>query len=196
MTGILTAFVGENAFGALGLNLIFGSKTDFVTGLNKYLYEKGKTAQNLMVYINQQAKKAKAVYAGDLTPVVKTNEAGEVVSTTYWQFYNVDKSFVTVATKLINKSTKDIASRVENPVKASIVSKTGETVSAIVTNVGTKIEAQTAKIKAQLKETATTVLKKVASSFTSVAKSAITNLFSNIGKLFSRSTSGMITYNA
>ncbi len=198
MVGILTAFVGENAFGSLGLDALFGNKVDFVAGLNKYLYEHGKTAQNLMVYVNQQAKRAKAVYAGNLNPLDENGNPlldanGERV---YWQFYNIDKSTVTVATKLINKSTQDIASRIENPVKASIVSKTGEAGSAIVTNVGTKIEAQTAKIKAQVKEAAKSAIKQIASSALNVAKNVITNIFSNFGKLFSKSNSGMITFNA
>ena len=195
MVGILTAFVGENAFGSLGLDSLFGNKVDFISGLNKYLYENGKTAQNLMVYVNRQAKKAKAVYAGDLTPQ-PIYDGEDIVDYTYWQFYNIDKSTVTVATKLINKSTQDIASRIENPVKASIVSKTGETVSAIVTNVGTRIEAQTAKIKAQVKEAAKSAIKQIATSALNVAKNVITNIFSNFGKLFSKSNSGMITFNA
>lgn len=200
VTAVLTAYIVANVFGPLGLDNVFANKSEFLDGLNEYLYNNGRTTQNLMVYLNKQAKKAKAVYAGNLNPLDENGNPlldanGERV---YWQFYNVDKSLTIVATKLIKKSADDLAGLIAGDNKVSetkkdVISKTGSTVATIVEKVGTKIEATTAKVTSQIASAAKSVASKLFSSAVSSVKTVATSLFSNIGKLFSRS---MITFNA
>lgn len=199
--GIVGAYLGKTGFQALKLDSIFANTPEFITALNGYLYDNGNSARNVMIYLNQQAKKAKSVYSGILTPKYTRDELGNTTSVyydTYWNFYNVDSSMVTTATKLIQKSTNALVAAIgtdnkHTATQSAAVQKVGNAVSQVVTNVGTKIEQQKTIIKAKVKEVAKSVLSKAAQSLTSVAKSAFSNLVTNIGKLFNRS---LITFDA
>ncbi len=170
MMGALTAFVGQVGFNSLGLDKIFATKTDFISGLNQYLYENGRTAQNLMIYVNKQAMRAKSIYAGYVNAD--------------WYFYNLDKSPTLTATKLIDKSTRDISAAIVNEKKASIVTKTGAAVSKVVNTIGTKIETRVAEVKAKVKSTIGAAVKsaaeKVVQSVVSAVKDKVTSFFSNL----------------
>ena len=170
MMGALTAFVGQVGFNSLGLDKIFATKTDFISGLNQYLYENGRTAQNLMIYVNKQAMRAKSIYAGYVNAD--------------WYFYNLDKSLTLTATKLIDKSTRDISAAIVNEKKASIVTKTGAAVSKVVNTIGTKIETRVAEVKAKVKSTIGAAVKsaaeKVVQSVVSAVKDKVTGFFSNL----------------
>ncbi len=173
MMGALTAFVGQIGFNSLGLDSLFTTKSDFVSGLNKYLYENGRTAQNLMVYVNRQAMRAKSIYAGYVTED--------------WYFYNVDKSPTLVATKLIDKSTKDIAAVFVNETKSNIVTKTGTTVSKVVNTVGTKVEQAAQNVRTQIKSTIGAAVKSVVQKGLEAVKDTVSNFFKN---MFSRLVNG------
>ena len=179
--GALNAFIGQEAFSGLGLDKIFATRTDLISGMIQYLLDNGRTTQNLMVYLNKQVKKAKSVYTSN----VDEN----------WYFYNLDKSLALTATKLINKSTAEVADLIAGDTKVAeakkgIVTQTGSTVSSIVSKVGGAIENRIAsvneKIATSIKSAAKSVLSKAISSIGSV----LSNLFSS---MFNR---GMITYNA
>lgn len=173
MMAALTAFVGTVGFDSLGLDTIFSTRTDFIAGLNDYLYKNGKTAQNLMVYVNQQAKKAKAVYAGYVDED--------------WYFYNLDKSPTVTATKLIQKSTNDIADAIEVDAAKTVVQKTGDTLNKAVNTVGTKVESAADSVKQKVQATVGNAVKSavqsVAQRVLSNAKTTVSNFFS---KLFNR----------
>lgn len=169
VTGALTAFVGQIGFESLGLDTIFATKSDFVAGLNKYLYENGRTAQNLMIYVNQQAMRAKAVYTGYVTED--------------WYFYNLDKSPTTTATKLIDKSTKNIAAAFVNPTKSEIVTKTGNTVKSIVSTIGYKVEETAQNIRTQVKSTIGAAIQSVVQKAFDSVKTSVTNF---VKDMFSR----------
>ena len=183
LTGALTAFIGQVGYNSLGLDKLFATRTDFITGLNTYLYENGRTAQNMMVYVNKQAQRAKSIYAG----YVNEN----------WYFYNLDKSPTTTAVKLINKSTNDIAATFANSTKAGIVTKTGTAVAKIVEKVGTQVENTAQKIKTTIKSTVGAAVKsaaqKVVQSVADKAKEALSNFVKNI---FSRATGAVIPFDA
>ena len=176
VTASLTAFVGAIGFDSLGLETIFASRSEFIEGLNKYLYENGRTAQNLMIYVNRQAQRAKSVYAGYVTED--------------WFFYNLDKSPTLTATKLIDKSTKDISAAFVNPTKSNIVASVGKAVSSVVNRVGTGIESVVNSIKTQIKSTIGAAIQGVVEKAIDSAKSAVSDFFKN---LFNR---GAITFNA
>ena len=169
LTGALTAFVGQIGFESLGLDTIFETKSDFVAGLNKYLYENGRTAQNLMIYVNQQAMRAKAVYTGYVTE--------------NWYFYNLDKSPTTTATKLIDKSTKNIAAAFVNPTKSGIVTKSGNTVKSIVSTIGYKVEETAQNIRTQVKSTIGAAIQSVVQKAFDSVKTSVTNF---VKDMFSR----------
>ncbi|MBP5272199.1 MAG: hypothetical protein ILO43_04445, partial [Clostridia bacterium] len=176
VTASLTAFVGAIGFDSLGLETIFASRSEFIEGLNKYLYENGRTAQKLMIYVNRQAQRAKSVYAGYVTED--------------WFFYNLDKSPTLTATKLIDKSTKDISAAFVNPTKSNIVASVGKAVSSVVNRVGTGIESVVNSIKTQIKSTIGAAIQGVVEKAIDSAKSAVSDFFKN---LFNR---GAITFNA
>lgn len=161
VTGALTAFVGQIGFESLGLDTIFSTKSEFVAGLNKYLYENGRTAQNLMIYVNKQAMRAKSVYAGYVTED--------------WYFYNIDKSPTTTATKLIDKSTKDLAAAFVNPTKSEIITKSGNTVKSIVGSIGYKVEEVAQNIRTQIKSTIGAAIQSVIQKAFDSVKTSITN---------------------
>ena len=173
LTGALTAFVGQIGFESLGLDTIFSTKSEFVAGLNKYLYENGRTAQNLMIYVNKQAMRAKSVYAGYVTED--------------WYFYNIDKSPTTTATKLIDKSTKDLAAAFVNPTKSEIITKTGNTVKSIVGSIGYKVEEVAQNIRTQIKSTIGAAVKSVVQKAFDSVKTSITNFAKD---MFSRLITG------
>lgn len=173
VTGALTAFVGQIGFESLGLDTIFSTKSEFVAGLNKYLYENGRTAQNLMIYVNRQAMRAKSVYAGYVTED--------------WYFYNIDKSPTTTATKLIDKSTKDLAAAFVNPTKSTIITKTGNTVKAIVGSIGYKVEEVAQNIRTQIKSTIGAAFQSIAQKAFDSVKTSITNFAKD---MFSRLING------
>ena len=173
LTGALTAFVGQIGFESLGLDTIFSTKSEFVAGLNKYLYENGRTAQNLMIYVNKQAMRAKSVYAGYVTED--------------WYFYNIDKSPTTTATKLIDKSTKDLAAAFVNPTKSEIITKTGNTVKSIVGSIGYKVEEVAQNIRTQIKSTIGAAVKSVVQKAFDSVKTSITNFAKD---MFSRLING------
>ena len=179
--GALNAFIGQEAFSGLGLDKVFATRTDLISGMIHYLLDNGRTTQNLMVYLNKQVKKAKSVYTSN----VDEN----------WYFYNLDKSLTLTATKLSNKSTTEVAKLIEGDTKIAeakkgIITQTGSTVSSIVSKVGGAIENRI-----------TTVNEKIATSIKSAAKSVLSKAISSIGSVLSNLFSsmfnrGMITYNA
>lgn len=176
VTASLTAFVGTLGFDSLGLDTIFASRSEFIEGLNNYLYENGRTAQNLMIYVNRQAQRAKSVYAGYVTAD--------------WYFYNLDKSPTLTATKLIDKSTKDISAAFVNPTASSIINRVGSGVSSVVSRIGNGIESVVNSIKTQIKSTIGAAIQSVIQNVVDAAKNAVTGFFQN---LFNR---GAVTFNA
>lgn len=195
----LNAFIAKAGFQAFDLDSIYANTPDFITAMNTYLLENSNSARNILLYLNNQAKKAKTVYTGIIEPTYEIDEDGKVITRDEtWDFYNIDDSPTLTATKLINKSTQAFVAAIGSNSKhtatqSAAVQKVGDAVSRVVTNVGTKIEQQKTIIKAKVKEAAKSVLSKVAQSLTSVAKSAFSNLITNIGKLFNRS---LITFEA
>lgn len=179
--GAFNAFIGQEAFSGLGLDTIFASRTDLISGMTQYLLDNGRTTQNLMVYLNKQVKKAKSVYTSN----VDEN----------WYFYNLDKSLTVTATKLINKSTTEIAKLIAGDTKVAeakkgIVTQTGSTVSSIVSKVGGAIENRIASVNEKIATSIKSAAKSVFSKAISSIGSVLSNLFSS---MFNR---GMITYNA
>lgn len=176
MLAAVTAFMGQVSYKPFGLDTIFASKTDFISGINKYLYENGRTTQNLMIYVNKQAMRAKAVYTGYVTED--------------WYFYNLDKSPTTTATKLISKSTADLVNATAVELRKPVIQKAGDTVNKIVSTIGYKIEETAQNIRIQIKNSIGEAIKSVAQKAFDTVKNSVVDFFKG---LFNR---GMITYNA
>lgn len=171
LQGAYTAFIANATYNALGLDRVFNTRVALLKGFNDYLVGNQNTALNLMDYVNAQAKRAKSVYAGYV------NED--------WVFYNLDTSPTTTATKLIDKSTKDIAAAFpEGSERQAGIKQNGETASKIVGAIGQRIEATNKAILAKVKETATKVLggifEQVKTGVETVAKNLFTSIIGNL----------------
>lgn len=165
--GAFSAYMADSLYKALGLDLIFKSKTIFLEGMNDYVLENSAAATNLRTYINNQAKKAKAVYTGTVDED--------------WVFYTLDASPTTTATKLINKSTEDIAAAMPNgSAKQLSVKETGSAVSKIVQKIGTRIEETNAKIVDSIKASITKVFGDIGAKLKDGISKVVSGLFSSI----------------
>ena len=174
VTAALTAFAAKIGYEALGGDTLFSSTADLAADMNQYLYNQGRTAQNLMVYMNNMALKAKAVYAGDLTPVTKNGV------TTYWQFYNLDKSPTATLNKVIEKTTENIAACFVSDKQKTVVTNTGAAVQKVVNAVSTAVETTVTKVTTKVTTAAKTAASKVVKSVASTIKSTASSLFSKI----------------
>ena len=171
LQGAFTAYIANATYNALGLERIFNTRVALLNGMNDYLVGNQNTAVNLMNYVNAQAQKSKSIYAG------KVNED--------WVFYNLDTSPTTTATKLIDKSTKDIAAAFpEGSQRQAGIKQNGETASKIVGTVGKRIEETNKAIAKNVKDVATKLLggifEKAKASVESVAKNLFTSIFGNL----------------
>ena len=152
-----------------------------LNGINDYLIDNQKTADNLMNYVNEQARKSKSVFTDNVSED--------------WVFYNLDTSPTMTATKLINKSTEDIAAAMPNGSANQLsVKENGKTVSKIVETVGNKIEDTNRVIAKKVKDVATTLFGKlidnVKTGVENVAKNLFSNIFSNLFGGSSNQTAG------
>lgn len=162
-----TAYIANATYQALGLDKVFNSRIALLNGLNDYLAGNQATAVNLMNYVNEQAKRAKAVYAGTV------NED--------WVFYSIDASPTTTATKLIDKSTKDIAAAFpDGSERQAGIQQNGKTVSTIVSKIGTQIEATNKKIADGIKEAAKKVFGNIGPQIKTGIEKLVSGLFSNL----------------
>lgn len=165
--GAFSAYAADTLYKALGLDLIFNSKLMLMEGINDYLLDDKNAAANLRAYVNAQAKRAKSVY----TSVVDED----------WVFYTLDASPTTTATKLINKSTEDIAATMPNgSAKQLGVKETGTRVAKIVQTIGTRIEATNAKIVESVKAAVTKVFGDIGARIKDGVKNIVASLFSTI----------------
>ena len=165
--GAFSAYAADALYKALGLDVIFNSKLMFMQGINDYLLEDKNAAADLRTYLNAQVKRAKSVY----TSVVDED----------WVFYTLDASPTTTATKLINKSTEDIAATMPNgSAKQLGVKENGTRVAKIVQTIGTRIEATNAKIVESVKSAFTKVFGDISARITDSVKKIVASLFSTI----------------
>ena len=193
VTAALTAFAAQIGFEALGGDKLFSSTTDLAADMNQYLYNQGRTAQNLMVYMNNMALKAKEVYAGNLN---KVDEDGNQLldangNPICWQFYNIDKSPTATLNKVISKTTENIAACFVSDKQKTVVTNTGATVQKVVNAVSTTVETAAKKVTTKVTTAAKSAVSKIASSVGSYFKSSASSL---LNKLFSKSA--VITFNA
>lgn len=171
LMGAYTAYIANATYNALGLDRLFNTRVALLNGMNDYLVGNQNTALNLMDYVNTQAKRAKSVYAGFVDED--------------WVFYTLDASPTTTATKLIDKSTKDIAAAFpEGSQRQAGIKQNGETASKIVGAIGQRIEATNKAILAKVKETTTKVLggifEQVKTGVETVAKNLFTSIIGNL----------------
>lgn len=181
LQGAYTAYIANATYNALGLDKVFKTRVALLNGINDYLIDNQKTADNLMNYVNEQARKSKSVFTDNVSED--------------WVFYNLDTSPTMTATKLINKSTEDIAAAMPNgSAKQLSVKENGKTVSKIVETVGNKIEDTNRVIAKKVKDVATTLFGKlidnVKTGVENVAKNLFSNIFSNLFGGSSNQTAG------
>ena len=174
--GALTAYLADATYRVLGLNLLYSTKVGLMQGYNDYLKQNQQMNLDLQAYVNKLAKKAKAVYTADLTPV--ENEDGSV---DYWTFYTLDSSPTLTATKLINQSTKNIAAAMpEGSEKQAGVLQNGATISNIVNKVGTRIEEANKKVAQNIQSALTKAFGDIGAKLKEGVTKLVGSLFSNL----------------
>lgn len=184
--GALTAYLADTTYRVLGLDLLYSTKVGLMQGYNDYLKQNQQMNLDLQAYVNKLAKKAKAVYTADLTPV--ENEDGSV---DYWTFYTLDSSPTLTATKLINQSAKNIADAMpEGSEKQAGVLQNGATLSAIVTKVGTKIEEVNKTIATNIQNAITKAFGDIGAKLKEGVTKLVGSLFSNLFGGGSNQTAG------
>lgn len=167
LQGAFTAYIANATYQALGLDKVFNSRVALLNGLNNYLVGNQNTATNLMNYVNDQAKRAKAVYTGTVDED--------------WVFYTLDASPTTTATKLIDKSTKDIAAAFpDGSERQAGIQQNGKTVSTIVNKIGTRIEATNAKIVDSIKASIAKAFGDIGAKLKDGISKVVSGLFSNL----------------
>ena len=174
--GAFTAFMAYSLYDALGLDLLFNTRTALMLGMNDYLISKKDTAVNLRNYVNKQAKNAKSVYAGTLTPL-----SSDVAAEDLWTFYTLDASPTLTATKLIDKSTKDIAAAFpEGSERQKGILQNGSTVSAVVSRIGNSVEGVVKSVADRIKAAIGDTVQKAVSAVTDQVKNMISGLLGNL----------------
>ena len=172
LLGAYTAYIANVTYNALGLDMLFNTRVALLNGLNDYLVGNQNTARNLMDYVNAQAERSKAVYAG----YVDEN----------WTFYNLDASPTLTATKLIDKSTKDIAAAFpEGSERQKGILQNGSAVSAVVSRIGNSVEGVVKSVADRIKAAIGDTVQKAISAVTDRVKDMISGL---LGNLFNNSS--------
>ncbi|MBQ8063514.1 MAG: hypothetical protein IJ230_06210 [Clostridia bacterium] len=86
VTAATIAYAASIAYTALGGDKLFISEQQIASAMTLFLYKQGRTAQNLLVYLNDIAERSKSIFTG----YVDDN----------WSFYNLDENVALTATKV------------------------------------------------------------------------------------------------
>ncbi len=135
ITKYTITFYSNILYNYMGGNLVYKSELDLAKDMTKYLYAYGKTAQNLLVFGDQVAKKSKAVITGK----VDRN----------WIFYNYSTSLRTNSALKTKKILMGVEQAIDTTDDHPVTSAIKTTVQKIVDKIDTsnRIIEQTTKIQ-------------------------------------------------
>ena len=154
VTAAMIAYASQLSYSALGGSQIYASVEAVTKELNKFLYSQGRTTQNLIIFLNNIAKRTKLVYTGSLDAD--------------WYFYNLSKSLFSNTNMLINKTAREI----EN----AIVLPEGQEKTGIITTVA----SQVTDARARRGEFMTNLFKQVVDRASARSASLIKSLLENL----------------
>ena len=135
ITKYTITFYSNILYNYMGGNLVYKSELDLAKDMTKYLYAYGKTAQNLLVFGNQVAKKSKSVITGKVDKD--------------WIFYNYSTSLRTNSALKTKKILMGVEQAIDTTDDHPVTSAIKTTVQKIVDKIDTsnRIIEQTTKIQ-------------------------------------------------
>lgn len=135
ITKYTITFYSNILYRYMGGNLVYKSELDLAKDMTKYLYAYGRTAQNLLVFGNQVAKKSKAVITGK----VDRN----------WIFYNYSTSLRTNSALKTQKILLGVEQAIDTTDDHPVTTGIKATVHKIIERIDTsnRIIEQTTKIQ-------------------------------------------------
>ena len=147
LTAATIVFTADLIYNSMGGSKIYASEQELIDALNQHLYAYGRTSQNLMMFANQVALKAKSVVSCELTPD--------------WTFYSFTTSPRTNLALRVKALVEGFAASID-PGDSAMLAGVKETAENIAEAVDTtnRIVEQTTAIQEQVKETVTEVAKK------------------------------------
>ena len=147
LTAATIVFTADLIYNSMGGSKIYASEQELIDALNQHLYAYGRTSQNLLMFANQVALKAKSVVSCELTPD--------------WTFYSFTTSPRTNLALRVKALVEGFAASID-PGDSAVLAGVKETAENIAEAVDTtnRIVEQTTAIQEQVKETVTEVAKK------------------------------------
>ena len=147
LTAATIVFTADLIYNSMGGSKIYASEQELIDALNQHLYAYGRTSQNLLMFANQVALKAKSVVSCELTPD--------------WTFYSFTTSPRTNLALRVKALVEGFAASID-PGDSAMLAGVKETAENIAEAVDTtnRIVEQTTAIQEQVKETVTEVAKK------------------------------------
>ncbi len=143
LTAATIVYQAHIIYNYMGGNKVYASETELVDALNQHLYAYGRTAQNLMMFGNQVALKAKNVVSCELTPD--------------WTFYSITTSPRTNLALKVKALAEGFAAAIDttgdNKVTTFVKDQAEKVAEAIDTT--NHIVEQTTAIQEQVKTTVT-----------------------------------------
>ena len=135
ITKYTITFYSNILYNYMGGNLVYKSELDLAKDMTKYLYAYGKTAQNLLVFGDQVAKKSKSVITGKVDKD--------------WIFYNYSTSLRTNSALKTKKILMGVEQAIDTTEDHPVTSAIKTTVQKIVDKIDTsnRIIEQTTKIQ-------------------------------------------------
>lgn len=154
VTAAMIAYASQLSYSVLGGSQIYASVEAVTKELNKFLYSQGRTTQNLIIFLNNIAKRTKLVYTGSLDED--------------WYFYNLNKTLFSNTNMLINKAAKGI--------EDAIVLPEGQEKTGIITNTAAQVTGVRAKTGEFLSSLFKQVVDRAAARSAELLKSLLANL--------------------
>lgn len=162
MTALTIAYGANLIYNSLGGKLVYDSEAALAADLTKYLYDYGRTTQNLLMFANKVAKEAKSVVTSEITP--------------NWTFYNFSTSLRTNIALQVQSILRGMADSVDTTNGSTINTIARDTLNEMANNIDTsnRIIEETTAIQKEIRE-------KVSSAATNVVKSVLKSAV-NVGK--------------
>lgn len=149
MTALTIAYGANLIYNSLGGKLIYESEEALAADLTKYLYDYGRTTQNLLMFANKVAKEAKSVVTSEITPA--------------WTFYNFSTSLRTNIALQVQSILRGLADSMDTSHNNPITTAAKNVLNEMADNLDTtnRIIEETTAVQEAIQEAASNVVSKV-----------------------------------
>ena len=165
VSGLMIAYYTNIIYNYMGGSKIYGSEADLAADLTKYLYAHGRTAQNLLIFGNEVARKSKAVITGKID--------------INWRFYTGTTSIRTNLALRTKAILQGIADSIDTTGNNKINAAAKEAVQKLADSIDTtnRIIEKTTEIQNNIKEKAETTANNIAQKALDLTKKTIKTIF-------------------